>query len=151
LNLYLIRLFRHCSLFSTVVSQAGRAASDQAYKGIVDCAVRVFREEGAIAFYRGLPPRLVSVVPMIGIQFGVYEFMKRVMIQRQIVNNEAKSIREATQRIPNIEVNSNQATGAFDKEAVLEEAMMGVAASQMHPNPVPRFSKTSMDSAPKQN
>jgi solute carrier family 25 S-adenosylmethionine transporter 26 len=31
-------------------------------------------------FYRGLVPRLISVVPMIGIQFGVYEFMKRSMI-----------------------------------------------------------------------
>jgi Mitochondrial carrier protein len=73
------------------VSQAGRAASDQAYKGIIDCAVRVFREEGAITFYRGLPPRLVSVVPMMAIQFTVYEYMKRVMTQRLVVNEEAKS------------------------------------------------------------
>jgi len=33
-----------------------------------------------IAFYRGLAPRLISVVPMIGIQFGVYEFMKKVIL-----------------------------------------------------------------------
>ena len=51
-----------------LVTQAGRAASDRAYKGIIDCAIRVAREEGMGAFYRGLPPRLVSVVPMIGIQ-----------------------------------------------------------------------------------
>jgi Mitochondrial carrier protein len=112
----------------TVVSQAGRAASDQAYKGIIDCAVRVFREEGAITFYRGLPPRLVSVVPMIAIQFTVYEFMKRVMIQRRIVKEEAQSLKRRKQP-------------SYDDETVLEEAMMGVAASQAHPNPVPRFSK----------
>ena len=115
-------------LFLAVVSQAGRAASDQAYKGIIDCAVRVFREEGAATFYRGLPPRLVSVVPMIAIQFTVYEFMKRVMIQRHIVNEEAKSIKRLKQ-------------SAYDADTILEEAMMGVAASQAHPNPVPRFSR----------
>ena len=43
------------------------------YKGISDCFQRVLKEEGIGAFYRGLTPRLLSVVPMIGIQFGVYE------------------------------------------------------------------------------
>jgi solute carrier family 25 S-adenosylmethionine transporter 26 len=35
------------------------ANSPNAYKGIIDCAVRVAREEGMGAFYKGLPPRLV--------------------------------------------------------------------------------------------
>merc|ERR1719162_2901319 len=54
------------------------------YKGIVDAAVRISKEEGIGAFYRGLPPRLFSVVPMIGIQFGVYEFMKKNLLQRDL-------------------------------------------------------------------
>jgi hypothetical protein len=53
------------------------------YKGIIDCAKRVVKEEGIGTFYKGLAPRLISVVPMIGIQFGVYEFMKKVMISRR--------------------------------------------------------------------
>jgi hypothetical protein len=65
---------------------------------------------------------------MIAIQFTVYEFMKRVMIQRRIVNEEAQSMKRRKQP-------------AYDDDSVLEEAMMGVAASQAHPNPVPRFSK----------
>ena len=44
-----------------------------AYAGINDCFRRVMKEEGIGAFYRGLTPRLLSVVPTIGIQFGVYE------------------------------------------------------------------------------
>jgi hypothetical protein len=83
-----------------------------------------------MTFYRGLPPRLVSVVPMIAIQFTVYEFMKRVMIQRRIVKEEGQSMKQRKQP-------------TYDDETVLEEAMMGVAASQAHPNPVPRFSKPS--------
>jgi Mitochondrial carrier protein len=109
-----------------LVSQAGRAASDQAYKGIIDCAVRVFREEGIGTFYRGLPPRLVSVVPMIGIQFGVYEFMKRVMLKRRVAENS---------------LNSMKLVPEYGSAAVLEEAMMEVAASPEHPYPAPQFSK----------
>jgi hypothetical protein len=47
-----------------------------AYKGVTDCFMRILKEEGPKAFYRSLPPRLFSVVPMIAIQFGVYEFTK---------------------------------------------------------------------------
>lgn len=48
----------------------------RAYKGVADCFIRVLKEEGVGTFYRSLPPRLMSVVPMIAIQFGVYELMK---------------------------------------------------------------------------
>ncbi len=64
------------------------------YKGILDCAKRVLAEEGVGAFYRGLTPRLVSVVPMIGIQFGIYEYMKKFMTDRTSDQNvPAKSHR----------------------------------------------------------
>jgi len=41
--------------------------------------MRIFREEGLRTFYKPLLPRLISVVPMIGIQFGVYEGLKRAI------------------------------------------------------------------------
>ena len=53
-----------------------------AYKGISDCFQRVLKEEGVTAFYRGLTPRLLSVVPMIGIQFGVYEVRSKCHLLR---------------------------------------------------------------------
>lgn len=46
------------------------------YKGVTDCFLRIMREEGIGTFYRALPPRLFAVVPMIAIQFGIYEAMK---------------------------------------------------------------------------
>ncbi|KAL7579937.1 hypothetical protein ACA910_004935 [Epithemia clementina (nom. ined.)] len=68
-----------------LVTQGGAASITRVpYKGIIDCAVRVYREEGIGAFYRSLPPRLVSVVPLIGIQFGVYEAMKKFMMMRKV-------------------------------------------------------------------
>jgi len=64
-----------------LVTQA--ADCPHAYKGVFDCFVRILREEGPKALYRSLPPRLLSVVPMIAIQFGVYEFMKGRIIERR--------------------------------------------------------------------
>jgi hypothetical protein len=47
------------------------ANSPIAYKGMIDCFSRIIREEGIGTFYKSLPPRLVSVVPMIAIQVCV--------------------------------------------------------------------------------
>ncbi len=44
------------------------ASSPMAYNGMIDCFARIVREEGIGTFYKSLPPRLISVVPMIAIQ-----------------------------------------------------------------------------------
>ena len=59
----------------------------RAYKGVRDCFLRVLNEEGVGAFYRSLPPRLMSVVPMIAIQFGAYEMLKARFVE---VNREKR-------------------------------------------------------------
>ena len=63
-----------------------------AYKGVSDCFYRILKEEGVGAFYRSLPPRLMSVVPMIAIQFGVYETLKTKFI---VFNKEKRIITAA--------------------------------------------------------
>lgn len=89
------------------------------YKGIIDCAKRIAKEEGFRTFYRGLPPRLISVVPMIGIQFGVYEFMKKVMIDKR---NGVIDMRE---------------------QHKLEEIVMEVSAHDDQPSPAPHIVESS--------
>lgn len=54
-----------------LVTQAGSKV--YSYNGILDCFTRMIREEGIGSFYNSLTPRLVSVVPMIGVQYFVYE------------------------------------------------------------------------------
>ncbi|GKY98620.1 hypothetical protein MPSEU_000818700 [Mayamaea pseudoterrestris] len=105
------------------------ANAPNAYKGILDCAVRVAKEEGVGAFYRGLPPRLVSVVPMIGIQFGLYEFMRRTLLDRTV----SDAIKERQQKLLD--------DGLYERDAVFEETLMEVAASADDPNPAPHFMK----------
>lgn len=95
------------------------------YKGIIDAAVRITREEGIGTFYRGLPPRLISVVPMVGIQFGTYEFMKKVMLSRRSVEMK-KVTRKAV--IPEKDE---------EKMHRIESVIMEVAADDDQPFPVP--------------
>lgn len=53
--------------------------TDRHYKGVTDAFIRIYREEGVLAFYRGLVPNFLKVVPSISISFYVYEMMKKVL------------------------------------------------------------------------
>lgn len=50
-----------------IVTQTAQAGVEP-YKGVLRTLSRIIREEGVGPIYRSLTPRLVSVVPMIGIQ-----------------------------------------------------------------------------------
>ena len=52
--------------------------------GVFETLSNILQGEGIFALYKALPPRLLSVVPMIGIQFGVYELMKRVLMGQSL-------------------------------------------------------------------
>lgn len=125
-----------------VTQFSNKALTGAPYKGIIDCGVRIMREEGIGAFYRGLPPRLVSVVPMIGIQFGVYEAMKKVMVQRKVS--------EKTQQQQQ-QVVDEQRLERYSTEETLEEVVMEVAASSGKPFPAPRFLKNFVENQKKKN
>ena len=64
--------------------------SPLAYTGVRNCFVRIVKEEGFFSLYRALPPRLISVVPMIAIQFGVYEGIKQEVIRRRHIARALK-------------------------------------------------------------
>ncbi|CAM9876887.1 unnamed protein product [Discosporangium mesarthrocarpum] len=74
------RLVTQPSAAAAAATAAAGGGQVVLYKGVLDCALRVAKEEGVGALYRSLTPRLVSVVPMIGIQFGIYEFVRGELI-----------------------------------------------------------------------
>ena len=43
------------------------------YSGMFDCARQIARTEGLRAFYRGLTPSLIGIIPYAGIDLTVYE------------------------------------------------------------------------------
>mmetsp|Transcript_25359 Transcript_25359/g.43287 ORF Transcript_25359/g.43287 Transcript_25359/m.43287 type:complete len:474 (-) Transcript_25359:118-1539(-) len=106
------------------------------YNGINDCFKRVLKEEGIGAFYRGLTPRLLSVVPMIGIQFGFYEFTKKLMLAK----DHKTSIEPARGRMTKAEMKrrEEEAEEERSREArLLQEMAMEVAADDDQPFPAP--------------
>mgnify|MGYP001206370815 CR=1 FL=1 len=111
-----------------VTQSSAKVVQGIPYKGIVDCGVRIAKEEGIKTFYRGLAPRLMSVVPMIGIQFGVYEAMKKVMLQRSVNASPPTRRRIKAPKQP-----------LYEAEGAIEEAAMETAASQGTSFPAPHF------------
>ena len=65
------------------------------YHSMMDGFNRVVREEGWLTLYRGLVPRLVSSVPMTGVNFGVYETLKRIYLdtKRARVSSEKAGVK----------------------------------------------------------
>jgi len=53
--------------------QAKASAGTVAYKGILDCSSRIWKEEGFRAFFKGSVPRMLIVSPLFGITLTVYE------------------------------------------------------------------------------
>ncbi|KDQ55687.1 hypothetical protein JAAARDRAFT_37096 [Jaapia argillacea MUCL 33604] len=56
------------------------------YKGMLDCAGRILRNEGPLAFYKGTVPPLVGIGACVSIQFGVLEYTKRVFASQNVDN-----------------------------------------------------------------
>jgi len=98
-----------------LVTQA-RCPDLEPYKGIIDCAAQITKNEGIYAFYRGLAPRLISVVPMIGIQFGIYEYMKKFMLAQ-----------------------NGSLLLELSKDSSINEVLMEVAADDEQPFPAPKL------------
>ena len=49
------------------------------YSGLIDCAVKIFKNEGILAFYKGLTPNLIKVFPSAGLFFLAYEHTLRLL------------------------------------------------------------------------
>ena len=43
------------------------------YQGLIDCAKKIYRNEGMTAFYKGLTPSILKIFPASGIFFVTYE------------------------------------------------------------------------------
>ncbi|KAM4556884.1 mitochondrial adenyl nucleotide antiporter SLC25A24-like [Fundulus diaphanus] len=50
------------------------------YAGMFDCAKKILRKEGVIAFYKGYIPNLIGIIPYAGIDLAVYETLKNTWL-----------------------------------------------------------------------
>ncbi|KAL1896381.1 Pyrimidine nucleotide transporter, mitochondrial [Sporothrix stenoceras] len=63
----------------TRLRQAPMADGQRKYTGLVQCFMRVWREERIPGLYGGLTPHLLRTVPAAGITFGIYEIVLKVL------------------------------------------------------------------------
>lgn len=47
------------------------------YKGMVDAAMKIYRTEGLLSFYKGYVPNLLGIIPYAGIDLCIYETLKK--------------------------------------------------------------------------
>lgn len=50
----------------------------QTYRGVVDCARKIYQEEGGTAFFKGGPARIFRSSPQFGVTLLVYELLQRM-------------------------------------------------------------------------
>ncbi|XP_052789197.1 calcium-binding mitochondrial carrier protein SCaMC-2-like isoform X2 [Mya arenaria] len=48
------------------------------YSGMVDCAAKLFKHEGAGVFYRGFLPNIIGIIPYAGTDLCIYETLKKL-------------------------------------------------------------------------
>lgn len=58
------------------------------YKGIFDAAVKIYKREGLISFYRGYVPNLLGIIPYAGIDLAVYETLKKKYLKKHNMTDQ---------------------------------------------------------------
>lgn len=62
--------------FDVVKTRLQVVGADTRYSGIMDCITKTYRDEGAVAFAKGIQPRMLVQAPLFGITLLSYEFLK---------------------------------------------------------------------------
>ena len=62
------------------------------YTGMLDCATRIVKNEGPLAFYKGTLTPLLGVGACVSIQFGVVEALKRSFSQSNISSGKSPDL-----------------------------------------------------------
>ncbi|KAL3155458.1 hypothetical protein ABBQ38_011014 [Trebouxia sp. C0009 RCD-2024] len=57
-------------------------SSQGQYKGMADCIRNVLKYEGFRAFYRGLTPSLLGIIPFAGVDIAAFEIFKEKLLSR---------------------------------------------------------------------
>jgi solute carrier family 25 folate transporter 32 len=65
---------------SGIRSSGGAISSEPKYTGTLDCAVKIWRNEGVSGFFRGVIPNAIKVAPAAALTFVVYEECLKFLI-----------------------------------------------------------------------
>ncbi|KAK8204053.1 mitochondrial carrier domain-containing protein [Phyllosticta capitalensis] len=64
-----------------------RLQTSEEYKGAVDCATKIYKNEGPLAFYKGTLTPLLGIGACVSIQFGAFHYARRALESRNVAAN----------------------------------------------------------------
>lgn len=70
----------------TILNEA--MGSKSPYKGILHAAISIVRAEGLLALYKGWLPSVIGVIPYVGLNFAVYESLKKQLVTEYKLKDE---------------------------------------------------------------
>ncbi|XP_039269308.2 mitochondrial adenyl nucleotide antiporter SLC25A24-B-like [Styela clava] len=62
------------------------------YRGIVDCAMKIYANEGPRAFFKGYVPNLLGILPYAGIDLCIYETIRNYWVKHHSTDSHAPSV-----------------------------------------------------------
>lgn len=74
---------------------ASKAGAGGGYRGIVDCALKIYRHEGPRAFGRGLLPTVLGILPYAGVDIATFELLKE-----RLTDGDTEKMGAAARRRP---------------------------------------------------
>lgn len=85
---------------TTGTATAAKAAGGGGYRGIVDCALKIYKQEGPRAFGRGLLPTVLGILPYAGVDIATFELLKERLTDgnNRKVEEEARRLRRSRSR-----------------------------------------------------
>lgn len=57
-------------------------AANGTYYGILHAAYRIRRDEGVAAFYRGMVPSMIGILPYAGVDIALFEILKEMLLDK---------------------------------------------------------------------
>lgn len=82
------------------------------YKGALDCASQIFKNEGATAFYKGTLTPLIGIGACVSVQFGAFNYARRVL-EEQNAARLKKSVEQLEKEPQPLSYGQYYAAGAF--------------------------------------
>ncbi|KAF2834062.1 mitochondrial carrier protein [Patellaria atrata CBS 101060] len=68
-----------------------RLQTTQQYTGAIDCASKILKNEGALAFYKGTLTPLIGIGACVSVQFGAFHYMRRRFESQNLASNPLAS------------------------------------------------------------
>ncbi|XP_003374481.1 coatomer subunit beta [Trichinella spiralis] len=79
-------LMQPLDLVKTRFQVQSSVADQTRYKSLVDCFLRIYRQEGGLAFYKGIVPPIMAETPKRAVKFFTFEQYRSVFAESKSIN-----------------------------------------------------------------